>query len=440
MRIYLMAICSALLLVTLVSLTGCAGILSNNWTESRTTTSGFGIASLNYTSGTSWQESLSVYDTVTNGHLNNIQVLGLSNSTDTAYLAVDPDYYYYPSLVTDKSNTSNAIYMSPVGSTTRADVHEDSMNTATLSAFTSFYELKSYSTTVAGLKAEIASLSLNAANIGMFVVCANFPLNSSNININTTSVAYRNTSTARLQTAIDAVRWDSIYSSAGYTGSQNLKVTILDRASIDITNVPGNTGVLADSLIAIVSPDSNDNIPPTPGIKSLRVDLGWNKPVDLDLHLIRNNPPVYHDLYDTVNDCFWQPNVLDWGVIGNTNDNPQFVRDSRDGSITEEIYLEKMTAGDSYAVAIDYWGDPYQNATHVAVSGTVYVYINGSSTPIVINSTELTYGEPWGSSPQGFTNVCDINGTTGAVVERTLARSLQQRPAFRSGIPVLRKK
>ncbi len=439
MRINLMATCSALLLVVLISLTGCGGILSNSWTESRATTSGAGLAALNYSSGSSWQESLSVYDTVTNGHLNNIQVLGFSNSTDTAYLAVHPNYYYYPTLVTDKSNASNAMYMSPVGSTTRAGVREDSMNTKTLSAFTSFYKSQSYNTTVAGLRAEIASLS--SGNIGMFVVCANSPLNSSNININTTSVAYRNSSTARLQTAVGAVRWDSIYSSAGYSGSQNMKVTILDRASIDITDIPGNTGVLADSLVAIVSPDTNNYIPPTPGIKSLRVDLGWNKPVDLDLHLIRNNPPVYHDLYDTVNDCFWQPNVLDWGVIGNTNDDPQFVRDSRDGSSTEEIYLGKMTAGDSYAVAIDYWGDPYQNATHTSVSGVVYVYINGASTPIVINSKVLTYGAPWDLNPSGeFSTVCDINGTTGAVVERTLARSLQQRPAFRSGIPVLRKK
>ncbi|MEI7834309.1 MAG: hypothetical protein WCJ56_14065 [bacterium] len=439
MRIHV-AICAAILLAVILSLSGCGDpiAVTNYWTESRGVTSNAAATTLNFTSGSSWSETLSAYDTVSTNRLNGMQVLGLSNYADAAFLVADPNYNYFPALTTNYTQASNSIYLSPVGNTVRANIHEDSMSGAGLYEFTSLYQVHSYSTSVANLEADIASLAAN--RVGMFVVCASSPLGYSRIN--TTSISYRNTSAPdNLQTAISAIRWDSIYGSSGFSGTQNLRIMTLDAYKIDITNQPGNAGVFADSLVAVVYPDNTNYTPPTPAAKSLRVDLGWNKPVDLDLHLVRNNPPVYHELYDTVNDCFWQRNALDWGISGDTSDDPQFVRDSRDGSSTEEIYLGKMTAGDSYAVAVDYWGDPWQNVSHIPVTGTVYIWVNGVSTPITFTSAELSYGAPWDINPRGeFTIVCDVNGTTGNVVQRSRDRSILQRPAFRAGSPLLRKK
>jgi hypothetical protein len=66
----------------------------------------------------------------------------------------------------------------------------------------------------------------------------------------------------------------------------------------------------------------------TPAQKLL-VEMFWdNAGTDIDLHVVRNN---HSALFITPDDCYYQNRTPDWGLVGDTSDDPQLVRDALTG-------------------------------------------------------------------------------------------------------------
>ena len=87
----------------------------------------------------------------------------------------------------------------------------------------------------------------------------------------------------------------------------------------------------------------------------LRVTLGWDDlGRDWELHLIRPGGRI-----NTESDCTWTTCInesLDWGVVGDSSDNPNKDIDDLDGYGPENIYLPSMEEG-RYHVYVDHWGN-----------------------------------------------------------------------------------
>lgn len=126
------------------------------------------------------------------------------------------------------------------------------------------------------------------------------------------------------------------------------------------------------------------NISATPN-ESIYVELTWNTPgdpdqsdldgSDLDLH--------YLDLQegrrfgDAPYDCYWSNNTPDWGVLGDSSDDPSLDRDDMDGlgpeSVTHNNPAGTFAEPRVYAIGVDYYGD----AGFGASSASLKIFVDG---------------------------------------------------------------
>ena len=106
--------------------------------------------------------------------------------------------------------------------------------------------------------------------------------------------------------------------------------------------------------------------------QKLLVELFWDNPrTDLDLHVLRNTMAL---LNNTPDDCFYQNRTPDWGVVGDTNDDPALVRDALTG-YGPEVFGYVNPVNGTYRVVVKFENEllsPMPSST-----ATVRVYLFG---------------------------------------------------------------
>lgn len=127
--------------------------------------------------------------------------------------------------------------------------------------------------------------------------------------------------------------------------------------------------------------------PPPPTATAMTVVLRWDRDlVDVDLHLVRPGG----NFYDAGGgDCHWRNLNPDWGVVGQTNDNPFLDIDDTDGRGPETINLESAPAG-NYVVYVHYYG----SLLPISTTASLEIYIAGTrvATP---SRNNLRCDESW---------------------------------------------
>lgn len=105
--------------------------------------------------------------------------------------------------------------------------------------------------------------------------------------------------------------------------------------------------------------------------EDIHIQLVWaNNNTDVDVHYIhpfgRWNAPPY--------DIFWQNPTADWGMTGNSADDPSLDIDDTDGFGPENVNHDKPVSNENYRVGVHYFADNGQGATYA----TVRIYIEGA--------------------------------------------------------------
>ncbi|MCK6548538.1 choice-of-anchor D domain-containing protein [Myxococcota bacterium] len=117
-------------------------------------------------------------------------------------------------------------------------------------------------------------------------------------------------------------------------------------------------------------PLEGEVVPPPPTATAISVILRWNSNnTDVDLHLVEPGALAFSD----PTDCFYANSNPDWGVSGDTSDDPFLDVDDVDGFGPENINLNSTAAG-NYRVLVHYFSDHNQGPT----TATVEVYVAGN--------------------------------------------------------------
>lgn len=111
---------------------------------------------------------------------------------------------------------------------------------------------------------------------------------------------------------------------------------------------------------------------------ALHIQLVWDTDqTDVDLHFL--NPPGTANPFATTtgyfsspNDCYFADRTPDWGVAGNTQDNPRLDLDDTTGFGPENINLGRPMSG-TYEVGVHYYCDDSLGASRA----TVRIFCNG---------------------------------------------------------------
>lgn len=152
-------------------------------------------------------------------------------------------------------------------------------------------------------------------------------------------------------------------------------------------------------------------VPPSNGGTKIFLQLTWSTPADadptdfdssdLDIHWMRNPGPWGSNM----NDCHYAAVSPDWGVIGDTSDNPSLDLDDSAGEGPENISHENLEASKTYSAGVHYYDDKALGASKV----TVRLYVNDV----------LTYEtrEQLISNKDDFMHVFDYS-VSGGVTER----------------------
>lgn len=116
--------------------------------------------------------------------------------------------------------------------------------------------------------------------------------------------------------------------------ASNTTIAMADQPSTEMTldpQVPGSYEVqldVTDSIGAKSCMPARATIVAAPAQKLL-VEMFWdNAGTDVDLHVLRNSMSL---IYTAPDDCFYQNRTPDWGVVGDTTDDPELVRDALTG-------------------------------------------------------------------------------------------------------------
>ena len=133
----------------------------------------------------------------------------------------------------------------------------------------------------------------------------------------------------------------------------------------------------------------------TPGDTD-ETDAGFGQGTDLDLHLLRGNivgnasdSPRWNDQFFR-SDCHYlnctKGNNIDWGVIGDIDDNPSLDRDDLDGGGPEQINIHRpaYTAGPGAFYSSPYQIGVYYQDGHEdfgSAFATLRLFFNGDETP-----------------------------------------------------------
>ena len=126
--------------------------------------------------------------------------------------------------------------------------------------------------------------------------------------------------------------------------------------------------------------------------QDLWVQMSWTEAGDdMDLHMTYNG-----GAYNSSNDCYFANcknlfSPLDWGVIGDTTDNPVLDLDDISGTGPENINMGSPSSGSYTVVVHDYPGSSFPGANSV----TVTIFLGGSQvwTDTRVISGEDTYTE-----------------------------------------------
>jgi hypothetical protein len=105
--------------------------------------------------------------------------------------------------------------------------------------------------------------------------------------------------------------------------------------------------------------------------QKLLVEMFWDNPgTDLDLHVLRNNMALLGSLPD---DCFYQNRAPDWGVVGDTMDDPALVRDALTG-YGPEVFGYVNPVDGTYRVAVKYENELLSPMPSSRVTVRVYLF------------------------------------------------------------------
>jgi len=118
------------------------------------------------------------------------------------------------------------------------------------------------------------------------------------------------------------------------------------------------------------------------------VELSWDLPdVDLDLHLIRPGGSYYSS-----DDCYFGNPLPDWGIEGDSSDDPYLSLDSEDAAAPETIVLERPEEG-IYEVYVHYFNS--RNAQEIYATPTVTVTAEGQIVATDVGPTLYGPGKVW---------------------------------------------
>lgn len=105
--------------------------------------------------------------------------------------------------------------------------------------------------------------------------------------------------------------------------------------------------------------------------QKLLVEMLWDNPgTDLDLHVLRNNQALLRTLPD---DCYYQNRTPDWGVVGDTMDDPALMRDALTG-YGPEVFGYVNPVNGTYRVAVVYENELLSPMPSSSVTVRVYLF------------------------------------------------------------------
>jgi hypothetical protein len=145
-------------------------------------------------------------------------------------------------------------------------------------------------------------------------------------------------------------------------------------------------------------------IPPPTTATAISIVLTWNTAdTDVDLHLTRPNAITFSPLGG---DCYFANMNPDWGVAGDTSDNPFLDRDDLVGPGPEALNLA-TTASGNYRVYAHY----FAHNGHGPTTATVQVYVGGNLAGTF--TQQLACNDLW------QVGTVNWNGTTGTFTPST---------------------
>jgi hypothetical protein len=128
---------------------------------------------------------------------------------------------------------------------------------------------------------------------------------------------------------------------------------------------------------------------------ALHIQLVWNVDItDVDLHLL--NPTASANRwgstgwFHTSNDCYYLNRTPDWGIAGNTQDNPRLDIDDVNGFGPENINIARPISG-TYTVGVHYFCDDEVGPS----DSTVRIYCNGTEAATFGPKRQAASGAFW---------------------------------------------
>ncbi len=125
------------------------------------------------------------------------------------------------------------------------------------------------------------------------------------------------------------------------------------------------------------------------GWENLEVRLSWDIPnVDLDLHLVRPGGSYYSD----VDDCFFGNPLPDWGIEGESTDDPYLDADSEASGGPETITLERPEEG-VYEIYVHYFNE--RDASYIYATPSLEIWAEGQQLVSVVGPKLYNSGKVW---------------------------------------------
>jgi hypothetical protein len=123
--------------------------------------------------------------------------------------------------------------------------------------------------------------------------------------------------------------------------------------------------------------------------EQLEIHLKWDLPdVDLDLHLIRPGGSYYSD----ADDCFFGNPLPDWGVQGESRDDPHLAADSEGSPSPEIIQLEAPEEG-TFEVMVHYFSS--RDASDIYATPTLEILAEGQVIALDVGPKLYGPGRVW---------------------------------------------
>jgi hypothetical protein len=129
---------------------------------------------------------------------------------------------------------------------------------------------------------------------------------------------------------------------------------------LDVTDAAGAKSCQPARATVVASP-----------AQKLLVEMFWDNPgTDLDLHVLRNPMSLLNTVPD---DCYYQNRTPDWGVMGDTMDDPALVRDALTG-YGPEVFGYVNPVDSTYRVAVKFENELLSPMPSSRVTVRVYLF------------------------------------------------------------------